>query len=50
MGPETCGIILQEPFLYSRSILENIGILEDKPDPQAVEAAAKIAHIHEDIA
>lgn len=43
------GIILQEPFLYSRSILENIGILEDKPDPQAVEAAAKIAHIHEDI-
>lgn len=43
------GIILQEPFLYSRSILENIGIVDENIDQERVFEAAKIAHIHNDI-
>ena len=43
------GIVLQEPFLYSRSILQNIGILDREPDREKVEAAAKDACIHDDI-
>ncbi len=43
------GIVLQEPFLYSRSILKNIGILDREPDRAKVEAAAKDACIHDDI-
>ncbi len=43
------GIVLQEPFLYSRSILKNIGIREREPDRAAAEAAAKDACVHDDI-
>ena len=43
------GIVLQEPFLYSRSILQNIGIKTGSPDREKVEAAARDACIHEDI-
>lgn len=43
------GIVLQEPFLYSRSILQNIGIRSTEPDRTAVEQAARDACIHEDI-
>ena len=43
------GIVLQEPFLYSRSILQNIGILDREPNRAKVEAAAKDACIHDDI-
>jgi len=43
------GIVLQEPFLYSRSILQNIGIKSREPDRAAVEAAAQDACIHEDV-
>jgi ATP-binding cassette subfamily B protein len=43
------GIVLQEPFLYSRSILKNIGIRDREPDRAAAEAAAKDACIHDDI-
>jgi ATP-binding cassette subfamily B protein len=41
--------VLQEPFLYSKSILENIGIRQRKPEPEAVREAAQCACIHEDI-
>jgi ATP-binding cassette subfamily B protein len=43
------GIVLQEPFLYSRSILQNIGIRDKQPDRALAEAAAKDACVHDDI-
>ncbi|MFU8787051.1 MAG: ABC transporter ATP-binding protein [Candidatus Izemoplasmataceae bacterium] len=43
------GIILQEPFLYSKSIFENIGIMDKNADKNKVFNAASIARIHEDI-
>lgn len=42
-------IVLQEPFLYSRTILKNIGIRTKEPDKAAAEAAARDACVHEDI-
>ncbi len=43
------GIVLQEPFLYSKTILQNIGIKMEIPDPRVVEEAARVASIHDDI-
>lgn len=43
------GIVLQEPFLYSRTILQNIDLRSREPDRARVEAAAKDACVHEDI-
>ncbi len=43
------GIILQEPFLFSKTIYENIGIISENPDEESVYKAASIASIHEDI-
>ncbi|MGI6576700.1 MAG: ABC transporter ATP-binding protein [Eubacteriales bacterium] len=43
------GIVLQEPFLYSKTILENIAIKMDKPDIEKVREAARVAAIHDDI-
>ena len=43
------GIVLQEPFLYSKSIMENIGIKLEKPDAEQVYEAARVASIHDDI-
>lgn len=43
------GIILQEPFLFSKTIYENIGILADEINSEQVYNAAKIASIHDDI-
>ncbi len=43
-------IVLQEPFLYSKSILQNIGIKHRTPSPEEVEASAVCACIHDDIA
>ncbi len=43
------GIVLQEPFLYSKTIKENIGIKLEKPDEERVFEAAKVAAIHDDI-
>lgn len=37
------GLILQEPFLYSKSIRDNVGIALDKPETEAVEHAAHVA-------
>lgn len=41
------GIVLQEPFLYSRSILDNIRITDTSADEQEVYAAAKVAAVHD---
>ena len=37
------GLILQEPFLYSKTIRENVGIVRRDPEAKAVEHAAEIA-------
>jgi len=43
------GIVLQEPFLFSKTIYENIGIISDTPDDDTIYKAATIASIHDDI-
>ncbi|MBQ7345405.1 MAG: ABC transporter ATP-binding protein [Oscillospiraceae bacterium] len=43
------GMVLQEPFLFSRTIGENIGIAAREPDPDAVRAAAEAAALDETI-
>ena len=43
------GIVLQEPFLYSKTILENIGIKMETPDSESIHEAARVAAIHDDI-
>jgi len=46
---ENVGIILQEPFLFSKSVEENISISNRGCEASRVEDVAKIAHVHEDI-
>ena len=41
------GLILQEPFLYSKTIKQNIGIAFKDPAEQAITDAATIASAHE---
>lgn len=43
------GIVLQEPFLYSRSIMENIRMANPNAGEEAVYEAARTAAIHEGI-
>lgn len=37
------GLILQEPFLYSKTIRENVGIAKRSPEKEQIEKAARIA-------
>ena len=41
------GIVLQEPFLYSRSIMENIRIVKSDATEEEVFAQARIASVHD---
>lgn len=43
------GIVLQEPYLYSRTIGENIGIACEKPEPTEIRRAADIACLDESV-
>ena len=43
------GIVLQEPYLFSRTIAENIGITSDVQDMQAICSAAAAAALDESI-
>ncbi|MBE6979102.1 MAG: ABC transporter ATP-binding protein [Ruminococcaceae bacterium] len=43
------GMVLQEPYLFSRTIGENIGILSEKPDLEAVRSAAAAAVLDETV-
>lgn len=43
------GIIMQEPFLYSRSVYENIKIMNKGAKAEDIHNAASIASLHEDI-
>jgi len=46
---QNVGIILQEPFLYSKTVEENIGIADRALHNDRIKEVAKIAQIHEDI-
>lgn len=39
------GIVMQEPFLFSRSILENIAITDPRPDIERAKKSAEIARV-----
>lgn len=41
------GIVLQEPFLYSRTIMENIKIVDPNIEDEAVYDAARVASVHD---
>ncbi len=43
------GIVMQEPFLFSRTIRENIAISEKEIDDEKVRKSAQIACVHESI-
>ncbi len=43
------GIILQDPFLYARTVYDNIGIAKKDLDETSIHNAAKVASIHNDI-
>jgi len=43
------GMVLQEPYLFSRTIAENIGIVADKPDMDAIRSAAAAAALDETV-
>jgi ATP-binding cassette subfamily B protein len=43
------GIIMQEPFLYSRTLYENISIMNQNVSEDRVYKAASIAALHDDI-
>lgn len=43
------GIVLQEPFLFSKNIYENISIGDDLKDDNGVYTAARIASVHDSI-
>jgi len=43
------GFIMQEPFLYSRTLYENIGIMNKNAKNEQVYQAARIAKLHDDI-
>jgi len=43
------GLVLQEPFLYAKTLGENIGLAHDEPTQAEIEAAAAAASFHEGI-
>jgi ATP-binding cassette subfamily B protein len=43
------GFILQEPFLFSRTVAENIKIADKSSPNERIERVAQIAQVHEDI-
>ena len=44
------GIVLQEPFLYAKTIKDNIKLKDPSVDDNKMYESAKIASIHHDIA
>lgn len=41
------GIVLQEPFLYSKTIMDNIGLAKENAEEDDIYKAAKIASVHD---
>ena len=46
---QNIGLVMQEPYLYSKTIGENIGIKYANTSQNEIEQAAKIACVHDDI-
>ncbi len=46
---QNIGMILQEPFLFSKTVEENIGIADKEVDNGRVQNVAQIAQVHNDI-
>lgn len=44
-----CGVVMQEGYLFSDTIANNIAISDDNPDLEKIRYAAKIANIADDI-
>lgn len=44
---EKIGIVLQEPFLYSKTIKENLKMAKEGADEDRIYQSARIAHIHD---
>jgi ATP-binding cassette, subfamily B, bacterial CvaB/MchF/RaxB len=44
------GVVMQDDQLFSGSIADNICFFSDRPDQQRIEASAKMAAVHDDIA
>ncbi|MGV8090703.1 MAG: peptidase domain-containing ABC transporter [Mangrovibacterium sp.] len=44
-----CGVVMQEGYIFSDSISGNIGVIDEYPDPEKIEQAARTANIHETI-
>ena len=47
---EQCGVVMQDGFIFSDSILDNIAVSDEEPNFERALSAAKTANIHEDIA
>jgi ATP-binding cassette subfamily B protein len=43
------GMVLQDPFLFSRTIAVNIGMTSEKPSMEAIRAAARTAALDETV-
>jgi len=46
---QSVGIVMQEPFLFGKTILENISITDDTPDMDRVVRSTQIAQVHRSI-
>jgi len=44
-----CGVVMQEGFIFSDTIANNIGVIDEYPNPETIELAAKTANIHDTI-
>lgn len=44
-----CGVVMQEGFIFSDTIANNIGVADEFPDPESMEQATRTANIHETI-
>lgn len=47
---DNIGILVQEPYLFSKNIQENLSITNESLREEEIQEYAKIAHIHSDIA
>lgn len=41
-----CGVVMQEGFIFSDSIANNIGVVDEKPDYKRLRYSAELANIH----
>jgi len=44
-----CGVVMQEGFIFSDTVANNIGVIDEYPEPAKIEMAARQANIQETI-